>query len=159
MLTTGDAVFDANRPWVHFRGRDNIETLAAITPNLSGLRVYSLDGSKMADADEVFERYYSEFDFPAYFGWNWAALDECLTTLKNLPSRKYLTIIHDAHSLLVRDRQDLRILLRTLNDVGHYWAHSLEIGREWGEKPVAFNTILLSNKYTSTELSMLMTGS
>ncbi|MBF6240216.1 barstar family protein [Nocardia otitidiscaviarum] len=150
------SAFTADRPWIHLRGSRDIETLAAIGPNLSGLRVFSLDGAEMVDVDSVFEQYYREFEFPTYFGGNWPAFEECLTTLENLPARGYLTLIHNAERVLAQDRRDLSTFLRVLGDAGRYWSNALGLGREWGDGPVPFNTIFLSQNYTAAELSLLM---
>ncbi|MGM7645737.1 barstar family protein [Nocardia sp. JW2] len=158
MSSTKGSAFDADRPWVHFRGKEDIESLAELTPAFSGIRVFSLDGAEMDSVDGLFGCYYSEFEFPPYFGSNWPAFEECLTTLDNLPSRRYLTIIHHAQNVLAGDRRDLKTYLRVLNSAGCYWANAPGIGREWGNEPVAFNTLFLSEKYSATELSLLIKG-
>lgn len=150
------SVFTADRPWIHFRGSRDMDDLAAITPNLSGLLVFSLNGADMVGIDDVFEHYYREFDFPTYFGGNWPAFEECRTTLQNLPAPGYLTLIHNAESVLAQDRRDLSTFLRILSDAGRYWSNALGLGPGWGDDPVPFNTIFLSQNYTAAELSLLM---
>jgi hypothetical protein len=134
------------RPWVHHRNVENIENISALSPIMSTLRLYVLDGSKMQDLDGLYGQYYEVFDFPTYFGWNWPAFDECLSTLKNTPSSCYLTIIHSAELILIDEPQELQTFIRTLSNVGQSWGNSIGLGYPWGNGPVAFNTILLSSK-------------
>jgi hypothetical protein len=38
-----------------------------------------MDGRRMRTVDDLFQQYLREFRLPEYFGWNWAAFDECMT--------------------------------------------------------------------------------
>ncbi|WP_169336873.1 barstar family protein [Nocardia niigatensis] len=117
----------------------------------------SLDGSEMGDVDGVFEQYYREFEFPTYFGGNWPAFEECLTSLENLPARGYLTVIHNAERVLFEDRLDASAFLRILNDAGRYWSNALGVRRERDGRSVPFNTVFLSQRYEADELLLLLT--
>ncbi|MEU2255559.1 barstar family protein [Nocardia xishanensis] len=137
-------VFTPNRPWIHFRAKNETEGLTEIPPYLSGLRIFLLQGSEMRELDGVFAQYSREFEFPAYFGWNWPAFAECLTGLESLPSRGYVTLIHDAEQVLSDESGELRTFERILNETGRSWANKLGLTHEWGDGPVAFNTIFLT---------------
>lgn len=50
--------------------------------------------------------------FPAYFGWNWDALEECLRDLTWLPAEQAITVVHE--SLPFGDTENRRIYLAIL---------------------------------------------
>jgi len=57
--------------------------------------VKQVEGSKCTTLDELFTEFANAFEFPDYFGSNWAAFDECLNDLDWLPGESYLLLISD----------------------------------------------------------------
>jgi hypothetical protein len=49
----------------------------------------------------MFAEFAAAWQFPPYFGENWAALDECLADLEWLPARAYVLLVADARQVLV----------------------------------------------------------
>lgn len=65
-------------PWVHEIGRLGLSRLLSSTAASDGVRML-MDGRRMRTVDDLFQQYLREFRLPEYFGWNWAAFDECMT--------------------------------------------------------------------------------
>ncbi len=69
----------------------------------------------------LYDEFAKSFNFPPYFGNNWAALEECLLDLEWLPARAYLTLITEANLLLKSEAQGdteafMKMLARITND-------------------------------------------
>lgn len=77
----------------------------------------------MRDTDAMFDEFAAAFQFPYYFGGNWAAFDECMADLSWLPARAYLTCIMSANEVGIDDDYDsFATLVKILNDVAKGWA-------------------------------------
>jgi hypothetical protein len=97
----------------------------------------------MRTVEELFREHVREFSFPEYFGWNWAAFDECMTGLEDRPARAYLTLIMRASEVLAAESGDLATYLRQLEDIGRHWAGAFALGPEWGDGEVPFHTVFV----------------
>lgn len=62
--------------------------------------------------------------FPDYFGANWDAVDECLSDLEWLPSRRVVLVFRDAGRLLNLPPDDLEILSEILVTTAEAWAEA-----------------------------------
>ncbi|MFD1811775.1 barstar family protein [Rhodococcus gannanensis] len=116
-----------------------------------GGRVVVLDGSALAAAEDVFDCYAATFEFPGYFGRNWNAFDECLTTPSGRPTAIHLTVITGAEDLLVDAPHELEVFVRLLDEAGRSWSRMLGLGPEWGAGVVAFNTVLVCTSSDGAE--------
>lgn len=117
--------------------------LAAVLPASGRFVVARLDGTRMADADQVFYDFSDALLFPSYFGWNWDALSDCLTDLHWLPADGYLVIVDNAPRMLPDSPQDQRTLFRILAWAAHRWDSPL--GQREG-KVVPFKVLLLCDR-------------
>ena len=106
-------------------------------------RPVQLDGEEMPRLDDVFAAYVRNFALPEYFGWNWPAFAESMTTLAEMPSRSYLTVIERSHRLLRDEPAELPTLLDNLEFIGKRWAGAFALGPEWGGGEVPFHTVLV----------------
>jgi hypothetical protein len=97
----------------------------------------------MHTVEELFREYVREFSFPEYFGWNWAAFDECMTELEEQPARGYVTLIRRADEVLSAEPGDLATYLRQLEEFGRHWAGAFALGPDWGGGEVPFHTVLV----------------
>lgn len=97
----------------------------------------------MADADHAFYEFSDALLFPGYFGWNWAALAECLRDLNWLPADGYLIIVENAPCLLWSSAEDRHTLFQILLLAVEHWASPL--GRPAG-KGVPFKVLLLCDR-------------
>lgn len=100
-------------------------------------------GSKMKDTDGVFDEFAAAFQFPYYFGENWAAFNDCLTDLSWLPAGAYLVCITKADQLLSSETPaSFEVLVRNLRNIARGWG---------GENP---NLALMGRKATPFHILM-----
>ena len=99
--------------------------------------IADLDGCKMPGKKEMLEQFAERLKFPAHFGFNWDALEECLRDLGNrIGARGYLIIVRRAESAAKVMPEDFGVMLEILRTVSGYWK-----SREPG---VPFKVILLA---------------
>ena len=81
-------------------------------------------GSICCTLNGFFKEISATLHFPYYFGWNWAAVDECLTDLDWLSFTKILIVIDDYGQLFSaeQDRTALcNTLVKYLDSFIQYW--------------------------------------
>ena len=104
--------------WLHVTTADPAEVGDAVAAlnRRPGMVARVLRGQKMRTAATLFDEFAAALQFPAYFGENWDALDECLADLSWLSDDRYLVAITAAHEVLDRaspaDRQQFWDLLK-----------------------------------------------
>lgn len=138
---TEESLSSNARPWLHVTTDLDMRAAADRVISRGGKVVY-LEGRNLASVGELFDSYASAFEFPDYFGRNWNAFDECITTLSEVPAPAYLTVISGADDVLIEDPADLSVFLRLVDEAGRTWSRKLGLGPEWGGGDVAFNTVL-----------------
>ncbi|MGC4806751.1 barstar family protein [Micromonospora sp. DT233] len=117
--------------------------LITVLPTSGTFVVARLDGTRMADAAQIFYDFSDALLFPSYFGWNWSALSDCLRDLQWLPADGYLVIIEDAPRILPESAPERHTLFRVLAGVVDHWASPL--GQPAG-KAVPFTVLLLCDR-------------
>ncbi|MBQ1074458.1 barstar family protein [Micromonospora sp. C31] len=120
--------------------RSALVELAAVLPAAGRFVVARLDATTMTDADDALREFSDALLFPSYFGWNWAALSDCLRDLNWLPADGYLVVVENAPRLLASSAEDRHTLFRILSRAVRHWANPL--GRSDGEG-VPFKVLLL----------------
>lgn len=129
-------------PWLHSVTNQEAAGLRNTPSDWGGL-VISIDGQQLRDVDSLLATYARVFKFPNYFGANWAAFNECMTTLESVPARGYVTLIENGDQVLLNDRDDYPTFVRQLSDIGGYWGRSFGLGAEWNGGEVPFHTVLI----------------
>lgn len=76
--------------------------------------VKQVEGSKCTTLDELFTEFASAFEFPDYFGNNWAAFDECLNDLDWLSSESYLLLISNIDQVSMTSDSTFKTLVEML---------------------------------------------
>lgn len=114
--------------------------LTSVLPPSGALVVARLDGSKMSGVDEVFGQFSDTLGFPAYFGWNWNALLDCLSDLSWRPADAYLIVVNRAEEMLFGRREERSALFSVLSKAAREWANPL--GKPGGQG-VVFKVLLL----------------
>ncbi|MER7586526.1 barstar family protein [Micromonospora sp. NPDC127501] len=104
------------------RSRTALVELAAVLPATGRFVVARLDGTRMADADLAFYEFSDALLFPAYFGWNWDALSDCLRDLNWLPADGYLVVVDNVSRMLSSSADDRNTLFRVLSQAVRHWA-------------------------------------
>ncbi len=100
-----------------------------------------VDGSDCKNRSDLFIEFYRLFEFPAYFGRNWDALDECITDLEWMPGEGYVLVVKNADRLLSEETQDdYDIFIRTLKKSGEEWS-TPQVG-EWARPGIPFHVLL-----------------
>ena len=74
--------------------------------NAQNLSLRFVRGAKMETVGELFDEFAAAFQFPYYFGENWAAFDECIADLEWIESDIYITVITTASKLLANESLD-----------------------------------------------------
>jgi len=80
-----------------------------------------IDGAIIKDPKDIIAAFASQFTFPAYFGGNWDALEECLTDLSWLQSDRFLVVIREPLALYEKLPSDFQILIEILGNTCRYW--------------------------------------
>jgi hypothetical protein len=90
--------------------------------HLHGLRAFDADCAPAVDKRGLLRAIARALRFPAYFGYNWDALEDCLTDLDWLDARGTVLILSRADRLAGRAPRDMAIALDILEDAAAYWA-------------------------------------
>ena len=99
-------------------GNDFILELKQKLPSSTYLAV--IDGKAVSNLDELFKAFSDAFQFPDYFGNNWAALDECINDLDWLEASSYILVLKDVEKMLSNE-QYFSILMKTLYQTANEW--------------------------------------
>lgn len=89
-----------------------------------GAYVGHVRGWLCATLDDFYREISASMRFPYYFGWNWAAFDECITDLDWLKFTSLLIVIDDYDQLFKKEypKQAVKQLLeKYLNCAVEYW--------------------------------------
>ncbi|WP_247041377.1 barstar family protein [Arthrobacter rhizosphaerae] len=141
-MTTFELVTSLSGPRVHEASKREASLIRTAAAKADVL-VIELAGNRMRTLDGLFGEYAQAFAFRGYFGWNWAAFDECLYDLGWLPARSYLTIISDGSEVLSQEPEELETYMRVIGRIGQAWSTSVGRGYEWGHGELPFHTILV----------------
>lgn len=141
-MTNFESLTSNSGPWVH-EASNSEATLIRNAASKADVLVIELAGNRMRTLEGLFGEYAQAFAFPGYFGWNWAAFDECLYDLGWLPARSYLTIISHGSEVLSKEPEELETYMRVIWRVGQAWSTSVGRGYEWGHGELPFHTILV----------------
>jgi Barstar, RNAse (barnase) inhibitor len=128
---------------------DSCHSLRTLLPPSGSVVVARLEGESLVEAHDVFEQFSNALSFPAYFGWNWDALSDCLCDLSWCPSDRYLVVIYHAEHMLVRSADEREVFLSVLLRAAHEWQNPL--GKPAG-KGVAFKVLPLCADESVKEL-------
>jgi Barstar (barnase inhibitor) len=104
-----------------------------------------LRSSKMKTLDGVFDEFAAAFQFPYYFGENYAAFDECLSDLPWTPRCAYAVMIIQAEQFLEDDPVELATTLRTLSNVAHNLSLPIQDGAQWDRAAIPFHVLFFSD--------------
>jgi RNAse (barnase) inhibitor barstar len=115
--------------------------LIGVLPPSGTLVVARLDGSKMSGVDEIFGQFSDTLGFPAYFGWNWNALFDCLSDLSWRPADAYLIVVDRAEEMLSGRQEERSALFSVLSKAAREWANPLDKPSGQG---VVFKVLLLA---------------
>ncbi|MDG4763443.1 barstar family protein [Solwaraspora sp. WMMD406] len=132
-------VWTQDPPWIHPVGPKIADGVSVTFPPTGLTAVVRIDGAATSDEYRLLEAVSEGFRFPAYFGWNFDALIDCLRDLSWYEADRYLVVIERSDSLLGGDTASLTLLASAFVRSGAHWASPSMSGRT---VPVAFNVVL-----------------
>jgi RNAse (barnase) inhibitor barstar len=97
--------------------REAVEQIAAEP----GTKVFYLDGKKINSKETFLSKAAEAMQFPAYFGANWDAFDECITDLTWCPAQRYVILYEHGDIFAQAEPTQYQIALDILNSAKEYW--------------------------------------
>ncbi|MFF9866434.1 barstar family protein [Streptomyces sp. NPDC013953] len=83
-------------PWMHVVTAGGGMPFDELLPTPGRFHVTQLSGQEIPDEFSAFQNLQSSFQFPAYFGWNWNAVYDCLRDLKWLSADRHVLVVKSA---------------------------------------------------------------
>ena len=84
-------------------------------------KVFYLDGKKINSKQTFLKQAAEAMEFPAYFGANWDAFDECITDLTWCPAQRYVILYDHADIFAQAEPTQYQIALDIFNSAKEYW--------------------------------------
>ena len=108
-----------------------------------GLTVRVLRGHRMRTVDALFDEVSAALQFPAYFGCNWSAFDECLGDMEWFaPTAGLVVVVSEAEKVLAEETVVERsIFVRAVNHAAATYAAPIERGEWWDRPAVPFHIV------------------
>ena len=97
--------------------------LVALSSSPPDWLVRSILGSECINRPALHAAVAAALQFPAYYGHNWDAMDECITDLEWLPATRYLIHIDGIEDLLPNESDGFTQFLGVLLDAHRSWRH------------------------------------
>ena len=110
----------------------------------SALVVRAIRGRKARTLEALFDEFAAAFQFPYYFGENWAAFRDCITDLDWLPFRPGVVVVIYGAEQVLQDAHpaELGTLVTSLSSAAEEYGEAVADG-EWGDRPpVPFHVVL-----------------
>ena len=117
-----NAVFDSpESAGVYRAGPDVNEVDVRAAAVLRGFEFARIDLSGVNSKPGFLTEMARALDFPAYFGMNWDALQECLTDMSWKPAAGYVLLLAGFCSMVDRAGADMAPATAILNAAAEYW--------------------------------------
>ncbi|MBA2853974.1 barstar family protein [Methanococcus maripaludis] len=139
--------------YLHFLFCDNsqLDEFIEKIPKNNDKYIAKIAGKRCSDLDGLFSEFKRAFKFPDYFGYNWAAFDECLNDLDWISADSYLLVIEDMDKILVNDSANFESFLKYLFNTALEWIN----GRNYDDfltKKTPFDIYFHSNEKSSSDI-------
>ena len=120
MTTLNEILGDPKRCGVfRFSGAASTINSAATA---AGLALYQLDIGNLRGKNGLLEALARTLEFPASFGMNWDALDECLRDLEWIKARGWVLIMANSAQFALKNRRILATAIEVLRSAAEYWS-------------------------------------
>ena len=86
-----------------------------------GTEIFYLDGREIRDKQSFLQKMAEVMQFPDYFGYNWDALEECITDLDWYPAARYILIYDYPESFAKAEPKQWKIAYDILRSAVEYW--------------------------------------
>ena len=99
------------------------EELASIEPSATdrGLTYLCIDLAGVTDKEALLQKIAEVLRFPAYFGMNWDALEECITDLSWLKAKGYVIVFANMDALATHNPRTSQILQGIFRSAATTW--------------------------------------
>jgi RNAse (barnase) inhibitor barstar len=87
----------------------------------AGLQFFDVNCEAVHDKESFLRAIAEALSFPAYFGNNWDALDECLTDLSWLPGKGYVVLLDRLEKMADAAPEVLAAAIPIFADAARYW--------------------------------------
>jgi hypothetical protein len=118
----------------------------------AGMTARGVRGSKMRTTAGMMDEFSAAWQFPYYFGENWAAFDECLAEMDwLLPVSRIVVMIYEADQTLADDSPDqLKILVETIGTAIDEYSRESGVKTDWYRPAVPMHVVLQSTEEAVT---------
>jgi hypothetical protein len=89
-----------------------------------GTEIFYLDGREIRDTQSFLQKVAEVMRFPDYFGYNWDALDECITDLDWCPAARYILIYDYPEAFSKAEPEQWKVAYDILQSAVEYWQGS-----------------------------------
>ena len=110
---------NSKRAGVYQTAIDAAEIVAAA--KTVGLDVFKLDLGGARGKSGLLDRFAKALRFPAHFGKNWDALNDCLTDLEWLDGKGWVVIVANAQSFAEKHEEDFTTAIDILSGAAAHW--------------------------------------
>ena len=86
-----------------------------------GTEIFYLDGREIRDKQSFLQKVAEVMRFPDYFGYNWDALEECITDLDWCPAARYILIYDYPEGFSKAEPEQWKIAYDILRSAVEYW--------------------------------------
>jgi hypothetical protein len=86
-----------------------------------GIQFFYLDGRQIIDKQSFLKKIAEAMKFPDYFGYNWDALDECITDLDWCRADRYVLIYDQPEVFSKAEPTEWKIANDILKSAMEYW--------------------------------------
>ena len=97
-------------------------TFSEALPSTGSVAVARLDGRELVDENTFFWKISDALLFPAYFGWNWDAVYDCLRDLSWYRADSYLLVFDNAEYVMTECGEERSTFFSVLKRVAKRWA-------------------------------------
>lgn len=110
----------------------------------SALVVRAIRGRKARTLEGFFDEFAAAFQFPYYFGENWAAFRDCMTDLDWLPFQPGVVVLLYGADEVLADAHpaEMHTLVQALATAAKEFAEAVNDGEWWDRDPVPFHVVL-----------------
>ncbi|MDQ7781597.1 MAG: barstar family protein [Desulfomonilaceae bacterium] len=86
-----------------------------------GFGSFHVDGANVQDKNQFLSVFAKALQFPAYFGFNWDALEDCLTDLSWHEADGYVIVYTRFDVFFEHDPEEARTALDIMSDCADFW--------------------------------------
>ncbi len=141
-------------PYLHLltAARIEVNRICSVA-GFGGLVARHLRARRMTTVHGLWDEFAAAFQFPWYFGYNWAAFDECLSDdMDWLPLTGYVIGIMDAEALLTEEQSRLRVFIEIVQDAGETYRQPMVRGDSTDRLALPFHAVFQAEESQMAQL-------